>query len=118
MHKFNTFQCVLAVAASLALLNGPSWAEISEVAPQQRAALKDLGRALFFETKLSRNGSQSCATCHDPERGFADPRLAAKGAFSLGDDGHSLGNRNAPSAGYAQFVPAFHQRQDGSWAGG
>src|SRR5690348_5304392 len=31
-----------------------------------------LGRALFFDTRLSSNGKVACATCHLPERQFQD----------------------------------------------
>jgi cytochrome c peroxidase len=51
-----------------------------------------LGRKLFFETKLSADSSLSCASCHVPGAGFADPRR-----FSIGMTGKS-GNRNAPTA--------------------
>lgn len=39
----------------------------------------ELGRWLFHEPRLSRNGEVSCATCHQPELGFADGRSLAKG---------------------------------------
>ena len=32
----------------------------------------DLGRLLFFDRRLSGDGTMSCATCHIPELGFAD----------------------------------------------
>ncbi|SIQ91797.1 cytochrome-c peroxidase [Maribacter ulvicola] len=32
----------------------------------------DLGRYLFFDPVLSGDGTVSCATCHDPKKGFAD----------------------------------------------
>jgi cytochrome c peroxidase len=80
--------------------------------------LERLGAALFHDENLSLNRSQSCASCHDPEQGFSDPRRAANGAFSLGDDGESLGNRNAPTASYAAFVPPLHQNAEGEWIGG
>ncbi|MDH5584142.1 MAG: cytochrome-c peroxidase, partial [Gammaproteobacteria bacterium] len=32
----------------------------------------EFGRMLFFDTRLSANGAVSCATCHQPERGFTD----------------------------------------------
>ena len=32
----------------------------------------DLGRYLFFDPLLSKDGTVSCATCHQPEKGFAD----------------------------------------------
>lgn len=90
----------------------------SGASAEPQTALRDLGEALFFDENLSLDRSQSCASCHDPEHGFADPRRAADGAFSLGDDGVSLGDRNAPSASYAAFVPGFHQTKDGVWVGG
>ncbi|WP_425046540.1 cytochrome-c peroxidase [Primorskyibacter sp. S87] len=78
-----------------------------------------LGEALFFDENLSLNRTQSCATCHDPEAGFADPRETAAGrAVSLGDDGVSLGDRSAPTAAYAAFAPGFHQNDEGKWVGG
>ncbi len=78
------------------------------------ASLAELGERLFFDVNLSRNRTQSCATCHDPERAFADPR----GAASIGDDGLSVGDRNAPTASYASFVPDFAADEDGFWTGG
>lgn len=72
-----------------------------------------LGDALFHDTNLSKNGTQSCATCHNPENGFADSRDAdgVQGntpyAASLGDDNTSFGDRNAPTAAYAAMIPEF-----------
>lgn len=81
--------------------------------------VQELGQALFFDVNLSKNRTQSCATCHDPAHGFADAReTVAGGAFSLGDDGHSLGDRNAPTAAYAMFSPVFHKDEDGDYIGG
>jgi cytochrome c peroxidase len=79
----------------------------------------DLGRLLYFDANLSWKRTQSCATCHAPDRGFADPRESAvAGAGSLGDDGRSLGDRNTPSIAYAAFSPPFAQGEDGSYRGG
>ena len=69
-----------------------------------------LGRSLFGDTNLSLNRTQSCATCHDAGRAFTDGRLDAEGrvgAASVGDDGFSLGDRNAPTAAYAHLTPEF-----------
>lgn len=41
-----------------------------------------LGRMLFYETKLSKDGSQSCATCHRQKHAFSDTNQ-----FSIGVDG-------------------------------
>jgi cytochrome c peroxidase len=38
-----------------------------------------LGHFLFFDPRLSGNGRLSCASCHDPERGFADGRTVSEG---------------------------------------
>lgn len=43
-----------------------------------------LGRALFTDVRLSRTGRVSCATCHDPQHAFSDPRGTSIGA--LGDE--------------------------------
>lgn len=32
----------------------------------------ELGKKLFFDRRLSGDGTMSCATCHDPEKAFAD----------------------------------------------
>lgn len=81
--------------------------------------LVDLGTDLFFDVNLSANRTMACATCHDPSFGFVDPRATDLGrAVSLGDDGVSLGDRNAPTAGYAAMTPDFHRNDDGLWVGG
>ena len=70
-----------------------------------------LGEALFHDTELSANRTQACATCHDPDHAFIDSRRDQDGqiaVFSVGDDGVSLGGRNAPSAAYSAFVPGFN----------
>lgn len=78
-----------------------------------------LGEALFFDTNLSKNRTQACATCHTPDAALVDPRETAAGrAVSLGDDGKSLGDRNAPTAGYARFAPPFHRTAEGAYIGG
>src|SRR5213079_2139559 len=50
-----------------------------------------LGRALFFDPRLSLDGTVACSSCHDPARAFADGRPA-----SVGVKGR-LGQRNAPT---------------------
>lgn len=51
----------------------------------------DLGRLLFFDPVLSRDGTVACASCHDPDQGFADGR-----GRSIGIDQQVVG-RSAPS---------------------
>jgi cytochrome c peroxidase len=61
-----------------------------------------LGRRLFFDRRLSRDGTLACASCHDPARGFSDGRATARGL------GGAEGRRSAPALlnrgyGAAQF---------------
>jgi cytochrome c peroxidase len=49
-----------------------------------------LGKSLFFDARLSRTGKVSCATCHDPEKGFSNGERVAAGV-----DGKA-GKRNVP----------------------
>jgi cytochrome c peroxidase len=44
------------------------------------AAKVELGRYLFYDTRLSVNGKSSCATCHKQELAFTDGRPVAIGA--------------------------------------
>ena len=59
----------------------------------------ELGRRLFHDAKLSGDNTVSCASCHVPKAGFADPRQ-----FSVGMGGKT-GNRNAPTALNAAYHP-------------
>ena len=49
-----------------------------------------LGRRLYYDPILSADNSVSCASCHDPQFGFADPRQFSEGV------GKKLGGRNSP----------------------
>jgi cytochrome c peroxidase len=51
-----------------------------------------LGRQLFFDTRLSRDGSRSCATCHDPAKSFADGRPRSLGHERLDRNAIALAN--------------------------
>lgn len=69
----------------------------------------ELGQLLFFDPSFSINRTMSCATCHNPGMGFSDHRENRTATIvSLGDDHYSSGNRNAPSAAYANTSPWFH----------
>ncbi len=57
----------------------------------------ELGRKLYFDPKLSRDGTVACATCHDVSRGFGDRRNTSEG---IGD---KVGRRNAPTTLNALF---------------
>jgi cytochrome c peroxidase len=56
-----------------------------------------LGEKLFNDKRLSADDSVSCATCHDPKRGFVDHRATSEGI------GKQVGKRNAPTVLAAMF---------------
>lgn len=87
------------------------------VAPEVKV---ELGRSLFFDTNLSLNRQQNCATCHNPEHGFIDSRESlAKGMVSQSADGKVFGNRNTPTAMYAHFsVPFVYDAVRKTYKGG
>ncbi|MEO1654719.1 MAG: cytochrome c peroxidase [Bacteroidota bacterium] len=58
-------------------------------------------KLLFYDKALSLDSSFSCATCHQPEKGFTDGR-----AFSLGQDGKDL-DRSAMSLVNLLWVDQF-----------
>ena len=105
-------------ALLLGLLLSSLQAQTSKIA-ESDDSLAELGQQLFFDTDLSFNRSQSCASCHHPERAFTDTRdNRVNAAASLGADGVSLGDRQAPGLTYAESVPTLHEVEDGKFAGG
>lgn len=72
----------------------PYYFESSYSEPADNPTTKEgieLGRHLFFEKQLSRDGSISCASCHKPELAFTDGLKVSKGVDN------QLGRRNAPT---------------------
>lgn len=73
----------LAVAL-LAVFLAPAAAADARLQPlpppaQVNPAQAELGRHLFFETRLSGDGSRSCASCHVPAKGYADGQALSRG---------------------------------------
>ncbi|MBL8386363.1 MAG: di-heme enzyme [Burkholderiales bacterium] len=58
------------------------------------AAKVTLGRHLFFDTRLSIDGSMACASCHVPARAFTDARARAVGATGELHPRNSMGLAN------------------------
>lgn len=67
-----------------------------------------LGRKLFFDRRLSLNGTQSCAMCHIPEQGFTNNELAT----AVGFEGRDVG-RNAPTLYNVAYMRSlFHDGRE------
>ena len=65
----------------------------------------ELGRALFFDPRLSKSGTVSCATCHDPRAYGTDGNKLSPG------HGGKVGRRNTPTV--LNAAGAFAQFWDG-----
>ena len=77
---------------------------------QGQSAAIEFGRELFYDKRLSRNGRLSCATCHQPERGWADGLPLAAPDTTVG--------RHTPSLWNVSFNRWFNWdgRVDSLWA--
>ena len=83
---------VLALGVSAAVAqqaDGEVFAPLPE-APEVDQAKADLGRLLFFDTRLSGDTASACATCHAPDLGWGDGMALSNGYTSV------LYFRNAP----------------------
>ena len=82
-HAVLSVELPMGLAAAAANITG-----IDEN-PLTRAKI-ELGRQLYFDPRLSSDGTISCASCHDPEEGYS-----AHTQFGVGVGGQQ-GNRNSP----------------------
>lgn len=99
-----------------ALLRSMSLGALEPLAPDPSNKYGDdpraaaLGRALFFDTRLSGNGKVSCATCHVPAQDFQDGKPLANGVGTTT-------RRTMPVAGTARSPWQFWDgRADSQWA--
>jgi len=119
MNKLPYTLIALMLLSALFLFGSGSYAFAQD--PQPLTPLESLGKALFFDTDLSANQTQSCAACHSPEVGFTGPNsiVNAGGAIYPGAIPHRFGNRKPPSSAYAGDSPILHfDEAAGGWFGG
>lgn len=98
-----------ALSASAADFGGPEYpykVPLGLKAPDVPAdnpvtgAKVDLGKKLYFDKRLSRDGTVSCATCHDPAKGWTDQAPVSSGIHD------QKGGRSAPTvlnSAYMEF---------------
>jgi cytochrome c peroxidase len=65
-------------------------ATIPSANPMTKAKV-ELGKQLYFDPRVSKDGTVSCATCHNPEKGWTDGRAHSTGINGL------TGTRSAPT---------------------
>lgn len=78
------FRGAKTLAIALALAAAPAIAAAVRLEPLPppvpvNTAVAALGRHLFFETRLSGDGSRSCASCHRPSRAYAGDEALSRG---------------------------------------
>jgi len=96
--------------ASLSLSALPALQSDPSNAVGDNPAASALGRALFFDTRLSGNGKVACASCHLPERQFQDGTPLATGMGQTS-------RRTMPIAGTAYSPWLFWDgRKDSQWS--
>ncbi|MGC8861799.1 MAG: cytochrome-c peroxidase [Armatimonadota bacterium] len=84
------------------LANGPLPPVVVPVDNPMTDAKINLGKQLYFDGRLSSDGTISCASCHKPDAGWADKTPVSEGV------GHQKGSRNSPSViNRAYIMPQF-----------
>jgi cytochrome c peroxidase len=126
--KRRPFFCVVALwLAALAIISGRAdttsayvWS-LPQNFPRPRVpatnpmseAKAELGRHLFYDARLSANGTQSCARCHEQERAFTDGRAQAVGSTG---EVHPRGSMSLVNIAYAAALtwgnPSLTQLED------
>jgi len=120
MKKLTIALISLVLVASLLVLSGQPAARAQEP-DDDPVDIVLLGSAIFFDPNLSINGTQSCATCHDPAVGFTGPdsTVNAGAAVYQGALPNHFGNRKPPTSAYAGDSPElFFDELEGAWFGG
>jgi cytochrome c peroxidase len=103
-----------AVSAALLVLAVALPAEVVLTPKEQ------LGKKIFFDTNLSLNSNQSCATCHGRDAGWTGPDSAINlhGAVYEGSIPGAFGDRKPPSVAYATQSPILYMDRKGLFVGG
>ncbi len=104
MNKLSKNKALLKTGIALCF-SGLMGLSISSAQATPLTPQESLGKMMFFDENLSEPNGQSCASCHHPDAGFADPdtHLPVSEGVILG----LFGGRNSPSAAYAKFFPEF-----------
>src|SRR6478672_11677957 len=110
---------LLMLAATLALAACGGGGTAGDSAAPEATTLSPqaaLGEKIFADPSLSASGRQSCASCHDPERGHSPPNSRATQLG--GPNGDLQGSRKAPGIRYLASNGPFFFAADGTPTGG
>ena len=59
----------------------------------------ELGKMLYFDKRLSKDGTVACATCHDPKMAWAENRMPTSTGI-----GGQVGGANSPTVINAAYA--------------
>jgi len=108
-HAVQTIVFVVAGILSAAFVVSLARGQAPPVPPPLGLKVTDasisLGRMLFFDGRLSVDGTVSCASCHEPAAGWADPRPVSLGVVNPRTGRPGIGTRNAPTILNAVYSP-------------
>lgn len=107
-HSFDSASCLrpgnsanLLIAAAFYAIHAVASAQghpSPGISPAQEVPAEALGQKIFFDTRLSRDGTISCASCHRPEKAFTDGKARGEGIQG------KTGTRNTPSLHNAAYT--------------
>jgi cytochrome c peroxidase len=105
LERLTAVGAALLMAACDGASNTGETVTTCALCPDQGRPLTDarieLGRHLFYDKRLSGNGTQSCASCHQQELAFSDGKR-----LPLGSTGDEV-PRNAPTLANVGYLPVF-----------
>jgi len=87
----------------ISVWEAPSWFPEMDIPEDNAFTLSrwELGKKLFYETRMSIDNSISCASCHDPKLSFSDKNAFSPGVFNR------PGTRNASMLANIGYAPNF-----------
>lgn len=88
-----TIAPLILITCVISYLHPARFSKAQAPAPPSLAA--EIGKRLFFDPRMSVDGSTSCASCHDRNHGWADGRAKATGLIHGGLG--KVGPRNTPT---------------------
>ncbi len=102
-YLFILSQIILISSIEAQIING--WIQPKNIpVPEDNPLTKEkieLGKLLFFDKRLSANNDISCASCHDPKKGWSDGKAKAIG------DQQKVGRRNSPTILNSAYLENF-----------
>ena len=98
----------LQFAACTPKISTPSNIASDEQLNRGETLIADLGRKIFTDRRLSEPQGMACASCHNPAQAFTGNNGSSIAGVAAGALPNTFGNRNSPTAMYAQFSPEFN----------